>query len=317
MKPWRQALRLLWNLWRHRRALVVRRDGGLGDVLSLLPVLAQYRQRQQRPVVLLTAAAWVPLLSCCGAVDAVLAVSNRGGWLWRRWPGLLSWRFADEQTPPSHRPEEPLGQGLARQLAEPFEGLSAWRQWRLEAALVEQTLQRVGPGPWALLHPGPTWAVKHWPASHWQQTVEALKRTFGLRVLQVGASRDGEGNAPRMPAIEGAEDWVDALSLPELLALMGRASLFVGVDSGLLHLAACADAPRIGLFGPTSPRLYQEAARLRCCTASLSCQPCHHAAQGPQHWRSGCPQAMACMPALQPEAVLAAARDLLHSAQAA
>ena len=39
-------------------------------------------------------------------------------------------------------------------------------------------------------------------------------------------------------------------------ALLKRARLFIGNDSGLMHLAAAAGAPTLGLFGPSDERLY-------------------------------------------------------------
>ena len=44
--------------------------------------------------------------------------------------------------------------------------------------------------------------------------------------------------------------------MPEIAACLARASLFVGNDSGLMHLAAAAGAPTIGLFGPTNALEY-------------------------------------------------------------
>ena len=44
---------------------------------------------------------------------------------------------------------------------------------------------------------------------------------------------------------------IPASALPEAAALLARARLFVGNDSGLMHLSAAAGAPTLGLFGPT------------------------------------------------------------------
>ena len=41
------------------------------------------------------------------------------------------------------------------------------------------------------------------------------------------------------------------LDLPEVAAVLARAAIFIGNDSGLMHLAAAAGAPTLGLFGPT------------------------------------------------------------------
>ena len=58
------------------------------------------------------------------------------------------------------------------------------------------------------------------------------------------------------PHCPDAIDLVGRLSLPEIAAFLSRATLFVGNDSGLMHLAAAAGAPTLGLFGPTNAAEY-------------------------------------------------------------
>jgi ADP-heptose:LPS heptosyltransferase len=56
-----------------------------------------------------------------------------------------------------------------------------------------------------------------------------------------------------------ADRWIDLTGKADLLtvfAALKHARLFVGNDSGLMHLAAAAGAPTLGLFGPSDDRLY-------------------------------------------------------------
>ena len=62
--------------------------------------------------------------------------------------------------------------------------------------------------------------------------------------------------APLAAALPGAINLVGQLTLPEVSACLTRASLFIGNDSGLMHMAAAAGAPTIGLFGPTPAGIY-------------------------------------------------------------
>jgi ADP-heptose:LPS heptosyltransferase len=71
--------------------------------------------------------------------------------------------------------------------------------------------------------------------------------------------------APLLAELPGAIDLVGAVSLPEAAVLLQRAALFIGNDSGLMHLSAAAGAPTIGLFGPTDAATYWPAGR--CATA--------------------------------------------------
>ena len=49
---------------------------------------------------------------------------------------------------------------------------------------------------------------------------------------------------------------LNAEPLLTVFALLRRATLFVGNDSGLMHIAAAAGTPTLGLFGPSDERLY-------------------------------------------------------------
>jgi ADP-heptose:LPS heptosyltransferase len=62
--------------------------------------------------------------------------------------------------------------------------------------------------------------------------------------------------APVLAALPDAVDLVGTLALPEVAAVLRRAALFLGNDSGLMHLAAAAGAPVVGLFGQSDAREY-------------------------------------------------------------
>jgi ADP-heptose:LPS heptosyltransferase len=62
-----------------------------------------------------------------------------------------------------------------------------------------------------------------------------------------------------LAALPGAIDLAGRLTLPEASACLARVALFVGNDSGLMHLAAASGAPTLGLFGPTPAHEYSPA----------------------------------------------------------
>lgn len=62
--------------------------------------------------------------------------------------------------------------------------------------------------------------------------------------------------APVLEGLPGAADLVGVLDLPEAAAVLARCALFVGNDSGLMHLSAATGTPTIGLFGPTPAAEY-------------------------------------------------------------
>ncbi len=75
--------------------------------------------------------------------------------------------------------------------------------------------------------------------------------------------------APLLDLLPGAIDLCGALSLPEVAACFKRCALFVGNDSGLMHLAAAAGTPTLGLFGPTPWAEYAPSGRC----AGFVCSP--------------------------------------------
>ncbi|MBA3810927.1 MAG: glycosyltransferase family 9 protein, partial [Caulobacteraceae bacterium] len=67
-----------------------------------------------------------------------------------------------------------------------------------------------------------------------------------------GAAEPVKAAVPRSRCI----DLVERESLLMCFAALGRARLFIGNDSGLMHLAAAAGVPTLGLFGPSDEALY-------------------------------------------------------------
>jgi ADP-heptose:LPS heptosyltransferase len=67
--------------------------------------------------------------------------------------------------------------------------------------------------------------------------------------------------APLLAALPGAVDLGGCLTLPEAAAFLARATLYVGNDSGLMHLAAASGVPTLGLFGPTPVAEYAPVGR--------------------------------------------------------
>jgi ADP-heptose:LPS heptosyltransferase len=107
-------------------------------------------------------------------------------------------------------------------------------------------------GPVIGLGPTANWRGKIWPPERFVALFEALAaRVPGARAAVFAGPGDAERAlaAPVLAALPGAIDLVGALSLPEAAACLRRCALFVGNDSGLMHIAAAAGAPTLGLFG--------------------------------------------------------------------
>lgn len=129
-----------------------------------------------------------------------------------------------------------------------------------EAVLAPQLAAGPGPGPVLALAPLAVQPGKSWPAERWGELVARLKedaRFRGWRFMPVGGPGDRAAAAPALAAAgERAIDFVGRGDILASAEAIRRSALFVGNDSGLMHVAAAAGAPTLGLFGPTEWWLY-------------------------------------------------------------
>jgi lipopolysaccharide heptosyltransferase I len=122
----------------------------------------------------------------------------------------------------------------------------------VEAELrIEQRLVEAGVGEFAILNPGAGWGAKRWPAERYGRVARALAEDGVRAILNYGP---GEEDLARetADASEGAASPMKC-SITELIALTRRARLFIGGDTGPMHLAAALQVPVVAIFGPTDP----------------------------------------------------------------
>lgn len=106
-------------------------------------------------------------------------------------------------------------------------------------------------GPLAVINPGAGWPSKRWPADRLGQVARHLGESHALPSVVVWAGDEERRWAEEIVAIGGKHAHLaPATSLAELAELARRACLFVGADTGPLHLAAAVGTPCVGLFGP-------------------------------------------------------------------
>ena len=111
---------------------------------------------------------------------------------------------------------------------------------------------------------GPTanWAAKTWRVDCFAELTERFSQPGGLmpgcRVALFGRDDERPDAIRLIEAIPSARriDLIGRLSLAEVYACLQRCSFYVGNDSGLMHLAAAAGVPTLGLFGPSKELLY-------------------------------------------------------------
>jgi heptosyltransferase-1 len=105
--------------------------------------------------------------------------------------------------------------------------------------------------PLCVLGAGGGWGAKQWPAERFGQLGREL-RAKGFDVM-VNAARKDDEVALKVVAASGGAVRLVVCDVAGLIALLRRADLFVGGDSGPTHLAAALAVPLVGLYGPTNP----------------------------------------------------------------
>jgi len=124
-------------------------------------------------------------------------------------------------------------------------------------AMLPYSLEATITSPYAVVHAATRWASKSWPPDRWKQVVAALLKKFPQVVISCGPNPREIAEA--LLLCEGFQGNVVStkgkLSWAQLASMLGSASLFVGVDTAAMHLAAALQCPSVILFG--HPPAYQ------------------------------------------------------------
>lgn len=188
--------------------------------------------------------------------------------------------------------------------------------------------------PVVVVHVPSMWRYKQWPIDHYRSLIAGLLAD-GNQVVLTGAPSDRPQVAEVLdvgahPALLDASG---QLSLAQLVSLFARTDLYIGPDTSVTHLAAACGRPVIALFGPTNPQLWgpwpqgagsrqpyersptsreQRVGRVILLQGPNVCVPCS---------RAGCENRLDsrsdCLQAINPDRVLARAREILMLRQEA
>lgn len=193
-----------------------------------------------------------------------------------------------------------------------------------------------------VIHPGSgsDSLARRWSLQRFLTVARQLREDYNAEIVFVGTAADlpqpsaGPANdgdssistvkkdAPKTQlTVQGTidHDLTGRTDLPQLAAVLREASLVIGADSGVMHLAAAVQTPQIALFGPSNheawapwaPEADFEPVILR---SGVACSPCSYVGQRIGQ-REGC-SARTCMHLISTDAVIQAARSLLKGEHA-
>ena len=198
---------------------------------------------------------WFRLWASCLAKRWDIAVDLRGsGTVWFLWAGQ---RFVQRRGRDDHQHGVVTNAAVLGITPPP-----APRLWtrpedeRRADALIPRGAPVLGIGPTA------NWRGKEWPADKFIALIERLTGgrgpLAGGRVALFGAASERGAAAPVIASVPSARliDLVGRADLPDVTACLKRCTLYIGNDSGLMHMAAAVGTPTLGLFGPGNETRY-------------------------------------------------------------
>jgi heptosyltransferase III len=169
---------------------------------------------------------------------------------------------------------------------------------------------RIRPGEIVIsMHPGSR-EMKRWPKPKFAAIGDKLARDYRARVVLLGGP-DEEALCRDISGLMRARPIVAAgsLALKETAEVIRRSALFIGNDSGLMHVASAVSTPLVGLFGPTDTvknRPWGDRKKTIIIKGRMKCAPCYRAGQMPCiHGKN------LCMAGISVEEVYARSKSLL------
>jgi heptosyltransferase-3 len=260
----------------------------LGDVLVTTPLVAALKRGLPGARIdMLVFSGTEGILAGNPDIDRVITISPKAGplqaaaligQLWRRYDLSVSTQSGD-------RPSVMAAiAGRARIGLVPEQG-DGWKRWLLDlSATADLTTHRVlevlqlarllgidatpdivvpraakplpPRPPYAVLHANPMYRIRRWTDAGWRGLAEALTRR-GLAVVATGGPSPAERDyldrlwqpvSGKVERLDGQLDW------GELAQLMAGATVYVGPDTSMTHLAAGAGCATVAIYGPASPR---------------------------------------------------------------
>lgn len=154
--------------------------------------------------------------------------------------------------------------------------------------------------------------ARRWEPESFAAVGDALVENHGATVVLVGGPDDDSTAVARSMHCPALDLTGKTASLSDLAGLIDHADLFIGADSGVMHIATATGTPTIAIFGPSNHdawapwAVHKPAVVLR---SDPICSPCSYVSHE-IGLRDGCP-ARTCMRMVTPEQVVNAAEKLL------
>lgn len=128
------------------------------------------------------------------------------------------------------------------------------------------------------MHPGGSKFPRRWHAERFGILCQKLLKEYDAKVILIANESEREILDPITSFCPQEKIFcLTSLALPEISAVISKCNIFIGNDSGMMHIAAMVNTPVIGIFGPGSPETtgpFMESENYEIVTKNFPCSPC-------------------------------------------
>jgi predicted lipopolysaccharide heptosyltransferase III len=160
--------------------------------------------------------------------------------------------------------------------------------------------------PMVILQPGARYWFKAWPPERFAELADRLTSQSGYQVLIGGSGQDIDlAQQIRQMAKSSPIIMAGRTTIKQFAAIAKKSALFVGSDSGAMHIASAVGTPVVALFGPSNPREWgPRGGPVEVLYKEIDCRSCFHptCTRGEEN----------CMKLIAVHEVVAAAERLFH-----
>lgn len=221
----------------------IRRTGALGDVLMATPVIKELKRRYPNSYIMMAT-------HCPDAVNGnqnISRIVREISEIQKETDIIYDLDMAYEMNPKMSVVDAYSKVVFGHPLSDRFLELSSGIEHFQQIMPLISTSVNFDRDKIVVVHMAVSWANRTWPKEYWASVVKNLA-TRGYKILVVGRGGDF-----RSELISGVINLVDRLSIPQVREIIKRANVFIGPDSGLMHVAQTTQTPIVGLFTVANP----------------------------------------------------------------
>ena len=143
---------------------------------------------------------------------------------------------------------------------------------------------------------------REWPVENYIKLMENIGKNYEVLFVLIGSGADRKNTRSIQDKMGDQVMVMLDEDIKKIAALLELSDLFIGCDSGPLHLAAAVGCQTIGMFGPAPPHLTAPTACTRSIYKQVECSPCK---------QNGCERRPSCMELISPWEVARIAEEIL------